>query len=195
MLIDEEILYNFGAVKRQYTTNSILFEENALPVYYYQIVSGKVKMNDMDENGKEFIQYMLSEGQSIGEAFLFLDDPYPASATAIEDCEVLCLTKASFLALLDSYPVLNLRLYQCMAQRLSFKFMMHQNSSSNNPTVILLDYLKSSDSDAKPFSYKIPYTRQQLANLTGLCVETVIRTIKMMEEDDLLRVYKGKILY
>ncbi|GGG59467.1 helix-turn-helix domain-containing protein [Epilithonimonas arachidiradicis] len=45
----------------------------------------------------------------------------------------------------------------------------------------------------KPFI--VPYTRQQLACLTGMTVETVIRTVKKMESDELLIIFKGKIMY
>jgi CRP-like cAMP-binding protein len=36
-------------------------------------------------------------------------------------------------------------------------------------------------------------TRQQLANMTGLRVETVIRTIKQMEKDEKLSIVRGKV--
>ncbi|WP_262891347.1 helix-turn-helix domain-containing protein [Epilithonimonas arachidiradicis] len=37
--------------------------------------------------------------------------------------------------------------------------------------------------------------RQQMANLTGLCVETTIRTLKAMEKKNLLKIRNRKILY
>ncbi|MGL6126561.1 helix-turn-helix domain-containing protein [Chryseobacterium artocarpi] len=40
-----------------------------------------------------------------------------------------------------------------------------------------------------------PLTRQQLASLTGLCVETVIRTIKQMKKDQIVKIEKKKIYY
>ena len=43
--------------------------------------------------------------------------------------------------------------------------------------------------------YIVPLTRQQMANLTGLRVETVIRTIKLMEKNNLLKIKKGLIYY
>ncbi|WP_228459647.1 helix-turn-helix domain-containing protein [Chryseobacterium bernardetii] len=41
----------------------------------------------------------------------------------------------------------------------------------------------------------IPLTRQQMASLTGLCVETAIRTIKHMEKEKILKIENRKILY
>jgi CRP-like cAMP-binding protein len=44
-----------------------------------------------------------------------------------------------------------------------------------------------------PNCHKVLVTRQQLANMTGLRVETVIRVIKELEEKKLLSINKGKV--
>jgi CRP-like cAMP-binding protein len=59
----------------------------------------------------------------------------------------------------------------------------------------LIDYLKSYYEDEAPYSFQIPLTRQQLASFTGLRVETVIRAIKSMEKDKILKIEKRKIMY
>lgn len=59
----------------------------------------------------------------------------------------------------------------------------------------ILQMLKKEQGHEKPFSFTLPFTRQQLASLTGLCVETTIRTIKKMERQKLLRIKDRKILY
>jgi len=57
-----------------------------------------------------------------------------------------------------------------------------------------MDYLKGNNDNNK-YSFQIPLTRQQLANLTGLRVETVIRTIKKMHNAHLIKVQNRKIFY
>lgn len=47
----------------------------------------------------------------------------------------------------------------------------------------------------KKHSFLVPYTRQQIADLIGLRVETVIRTIKKMETENLLLIDHSKIYY
>jgi CRP-like cAMP-binding protein len=42
---------------------------------------------------------------------------------------------------------------------------------------------------------QIPLTRQQLASFTGLSVETVIRSIKNMEKNGVLKIQNRKIWY
>jgi CRP-like cAMP-binding protein len=41
----------------------------------------------------------------------------------------------------------------------------------------------------------VPFTRQQLADMTGLRVETVVRSIKAMEHKGVLEIEDGKILW
>ena len=41
----------------------------------------------------------------------------------------------------------------------------------------------------------VDMTRQELANLTGFRIETVIRTIKKMEKEEKLSIKKGKIYF
>ncbi|WP_229048067.1 Crp/Fnr family transcriptional regulator [Chryseobacterium arthrosphaerae] len=80
MVIDENILHSAGAEVRDYKPAENIFCEGDTPNYYYQIIKGEVKLNNYNEEGKEFIQNILTEGQSCGEAILFIDKPYPMNA-------------------------------------------------------------------------------------------------------------------
>ena len=75
--------------------------------------------------------------------------------------------------------------------------MMHDIVSQNPATRIigLFDYLKSYTDCEDQHSFNIKLTRQQIADLTGLRVETIIRTIKKMEKDNLVKIQERKICY
>ncbi|MFV0185606.1 Crp/Fnr family transcriptional regulator [Empedobacter falsenii] len=199
MLINEKLLYEYGAERVSFKNGEYIFKEGSYPFFYFQILVGKVKLNHFNEEGKESIQNILSPGKSIGECFLFLDNQYPTNAEALEDTVLLRLNKSVFLELLNSNPYLYKNLSRCISEKLYYKFLMMQNNSINSPIVRLkglFDYLKNDTVEIKtPFSFKVELTRQQLAGLTGMCVETVIRTVKLMESQDMLRLHKGKILY
>lgn len=198
MVIDENILHSAGAKIRDYKPSENIFKEGDSPVYYYQIITGEVKLNNYNEEGKEFIQNILSEGQSCGEAILFMDHPYPMNAEAITECSILRLHKSIFFSLLSKSSKLCMEVSSFLSQRLYYKFIMMQNISSQNPSIRLkglMDYLKSFHNDERPYSFMVPLTRQQMANLTGLCVETAIRTIKHMEKDKIVKIENRKILY
>lgn len=198
MVIKEDILYSVGASIKNYEPSEFIFTEGEMPNYYYQIVTGEVKLNNYNEDGKEFIQNILSDGQSCGESLLFIHRPYPMNAEALTKCSILRLAKSKFLQLLNQCPKLFIEISSFMSQRLYYKFIMMQNISSQSPAIRLrglLDYLKSFQEDIRPYSFMVPLTRQQMASLTGLCVETAIRTIKGMERDKIVKIQDRKILY
>ncbi|SIS71110.1 Crp-like helix-turn-helix domain-containing protein [Chryseobacterium ureilyticum] len=58
-----------------------------------------------------------------------------------------------------------------------------------------MDYFKECAHQQERYSYEVPLTRQQIANLTGLCVETVIRTVKKMEQEELVKINGRHIMY
>ncbi|MCJ8153374.1 Crp/Fnr family transcriptional regulator [Chryseobacterium sp. SSA4.19] len=198
MVIKEEILYSVGAVTRRYGPSEIIFNDGDVPNYYYQIVTGHVKLNNYNDEGKEIIQTLLEDGQSIGESLLFMDKPYPMNAVTFTPCTIIRLPKLVFLDLMKLYPDICLNMNKILSQRLYFKIIMAQNLSSQNPAAklkVLMDYLKSFQKEQTPYSFKIPLTRQQMASLTGLCVETAIRTIKTMERNRIVKIENRKILY
>ncbi|MDQ1803487.1 cyclic nucleotide-binding domain-containing protein [Chryseobacterium sp. CKR4-1] len=96
MVINENVLYSMGAETKQYSPSDFIFSEGDFAHYYYQIVEGEVKLNNYNEDGKEFIQNILSEGQCCGESILFIDKPYPMNAEALTECNILRLSKNLF---------------------------------------------------------------------------------------------------
>lgn len=198
MIIKEELLHSVGATIKQYKPAEIIFSEGDPPNYYYQIITGEVKLNNYNDEGKEIIQTLLEDGQCIGESLLFMDKLYPINAIALTHCRVLRLPKSNFFELLKMYPDICFDMNRLLSQRLYFKIIMAQNLCTQSPTAklkVLMDYLKSSQKDQTPYSFMIPLTRQQMASLTGLCVETAIRTIKTMERNKILQIKDRKILY
>ncbi|MBE4948826.1 Crp/Fnr family transcriptional regulator [Chryseobacterium culicis] len=197
-MITESLLISSGAEKRTYQEGDIIFREEETPAYYYQIEKGRVKLNNYTENGKEFIQNIFSDGESFGESLLFVDRPYPMNAVAIEDSVIIRISRQRFLDLIRNSLEISLAVYKCMSERMYYKYIMLYNLSYQNPVSklkILMDYLKSYHDHTKPYSFQIPLTRQQLASLTGLRVETVIRTIKQMEKDRMVKIEHRKIYY
>lgn len=198
MIIEENLLYSIGASAMSFSAGESIFSEGDWPAFYYQIIKGEVKLNNYNEEGKETIQIIIEDGQSIGESLLFMEKFYPMNAVAITECEVVRLSRKAFLDLLREDAELSYEMNKCLSQRLYFKLVMTQNLSSQSPMVKLLalmDYLKSFAIDQKQYSFKIPLTRQQMAGLTGLCVETTIRTIKGMERAMILKIQDRKIMY
>ncbi|MFD1096502.1 Crp/Fnr family transcriptional regulator [Salegentibacter chungangensis] len=196
-MIDESVLMEFGARKSWYPKGELIFGEGELAKCYFQIISGEVKMNNYNYDGKEFVQGIFYKGQSFGEPPLFGDLKYPANAEAITEVELYKLAKPHFFQLLEANPEIHLELTKTLASRLFYKAIIASELSTQEPEhriLRLLDYLKKYVHQLKePFSFKVDLTRQQIADLTGLRVETVIRATKSLEKKNEVLISKRKI--
>lgn len=195
-MITESILLDFGARKLHVKKGENLFYAGDTPKNYYQVTKGEVKMNNFNDEGKEFIQGIFTPGMSFGEPPLFIDKPYPANAEAITDAEVLLMSKEAFFEMLRKNPEVNLAMSVALSQRLYFKSIMASEISSQDAEhriIKLIDYFKEIVGLKPDEKYKVSLTRQQIADLTGLRVETVIRAIKTLEKKGVLSITDRKI--
>ncbi|MEX0997460.1 MAG: Crp/Fnr family transcriptional regulator [Flavobacteriaceae bacterium] len=196
-MIAEDLLYTFGAEKLSFSKGEQIFSEGQPALCYFQILSGEVKMNNFNDDGKEFIQGIFFKGQSFGEPPLFADVKYPAHAEALSEAEVLRVSKENIMALLKAHPEEHLTITKALASRLYYKAIMATELSSQEPEhriLRILDYLKKHVHDLKePFSFQVDITRQQIADLTGLRVETVIRATKSLEKKGELKIKSRKL--
>ncbi len=120
------------------------------------------------------------------------------NAIAKTDCIILKLPKSNFLNMLSTNRELMFTIFRHLSDRLFDKYVMLFNNSSTDPMSkikSLMDYYKDSSLKQNPYSYPVPLTRQQIANLTGLRVETVIRTIKKMAQEKILKLDGRTIFY
>lgn len=197
-MINEDLLFSFGAELRTYDPDDIIFSEGDVPGFYFFITEGKVKLNNYNEAGKEFIQGIFSNGHSLGLSSLFALKNYPVNAVAVEESEIVRIPKSHFLDILKKQPELYPQILQCMSENMHYKYLMMQSMAFQNPSqklLTLMDYLKIHHEDQSQYALQIPFTRQQLASLTGLSVETVIRVIKNMEKEGILKIQNRKIYY
>ncbi|KAA0127052.1 Crp/Fnr family transcriptional regulator [Chryseobacterium sp. SN22] len=196
MIISENLLFSHGAELQNYHSGDFIIEEDSTPKYYFQIKSGTVKLSSFLEDGKEFIHGIPFDGYCFAETYLFTDKKYAVNAIAITDCEIIRLERIRFTDLLLQQPQLILDLYSFTADRMHYRFVTSAPFFFKDPVTklhILMKYIKAHFGFKDQFSFPIPYTRQQLASLTGMRIETVIRAIKKMEKQEVLKIDNSKI--
>lgn len=190
-MISSSLLTEYGAQEIEYTKGEIIFEQSQRPDYFYQIKSGTVIMTSLNESGKEFTQGIFKNENSFGTPVLFIEKTYPSTAKTVTDCTIYKLHKEHFHKLIHDYPEYLLKITKKLSELLFFKAKMGVEISLHSPKHRILTLLKHIKIKETP--EKIELTRQQIANLTALRTETVIRTIKMMENSGELQIIKGKI--
>lgn len=197
-MIDIDKLLSLGAGYKNLSANEIIFLEGTECHYYYQLISGSVRWVQIGEDGKEFVQDMIEPGECFGEFPLFDDKPYAASAIANLGSVVLRLPKEAFKKLLEEEPAIHANFSRLLVERLRFRFLLSKDLAGNKPTdkiCSLLNYFKTHKKYFCNQCNLVQLTRQQIADMTGLRVETVIRSIRQLEVVGALHIQKGKVYY
>lgn len=196
-MITVDLLEKYGVVKKSFDKNDLIFEEGNLPLHYFQIISGEIKMSNYNDDGREFIQGIFYSGQSFGEPPLFINQKYPANAIAVENAEIFILPKENFMKLLEENSKVSIKIIENLAQRLYYKSVMAAEISTQEPehrVLKLIDHgIAYFNFQKDKNGYLINFTRQQIGDLTGLRVETVIRAIKALEKKGELKIINRKV--
>lgn len=193
-MIPEEVLLDYNATTVNTGASEIIFSEKKRADFFFQIKTGAVKMFNLNQNGKEFVQGIFYDGESFGEPPLLGDFKYPASAVAIQPTTLYKITKPVFFELLTKNPEIHLKFTKSLAKRLYYKATILKEISVHAPEhriLTLIDFLKSKAGIEN--LYQVELTRQQIADLTGLRVETVIRAIKQLELEGEIKLIKHKV--
>lgn len=197
MFIELDILLDYGGIQKKYNKGNLIFAEGDPCHYFYQVVEGSIKMFNTNLEGREFTQGIFHKGESFGDPLLFLDKPYPASAESCEKSVIIRLPKETFLKLLNENKELQNKVIFLLANRAYAKAITANiivNSDPETRILSFLDYYKTKY-DSSSQKKLIPITRQQIANHTGLRVETTIRTLKKLTDKGKVEIINHKLYY
>jgi CRP-like cAMP-binding protein len=198
-MIPESLLKKYKARIVNLKKDEAAFQTGDPATNFHVVKSGKIKMATYSGDGREFVQGYFVDGQSFGEPPFFNQMPYPSSGIAVVDSEVWKCSYDPFMQLLRENFEIHLKLTQVLSGRLVYKAIMLSElagEEAEHRIGTLIEYFRKEDGSGPDTIYRVPYTRQQLADMTGLRVETVIRCVKGMEQKGILRLTDaGKILW
>lgn len=197
-MIDVNLLLSCGASYKKVAAQDIIFNEGSVCSYYYQLVSGRVRWINYTNDGREYLQSIIEIGECFGELPLFDSGLYAATAIADVDSLLIRLNIAAFHQLLIENPDIHFKFSKLLAHRLRFKFFLLKEMAFNDPSkrvAALFLYLRNGNQHICDSCSQIKLTRQQIADMTGLRVETVIRVVRNMHKNGDLKIIRGKIYF
>lgn len=185
-------------IKRYRKREVILYEENTNQVMYI-ILSGKVKVFQTTEDGKEMILAMHQAGDFFGEVSLIDSLTMPASVVATEESIVAIISKKDFYTILHSQGKVVEDLLLIMCSRLRESWHKMQILSLNNAAqkIRMLFLMLSQEHGRKTgegLMLDIKLTHQDIANMVGITRETVTRILDKWLVDEEIRVIKKKFM-
>ncbi len=169
----------------------VLFEEGDYPRYLYFIKSGKVKVFKTNDDGKEYIISLCTDGDFLGYVDLIKDTKYQESCAALEDTEVSLIPKEDFQQLLHANRDVASQLIKMLANNISEKeeqlLQLAYNSVRKrvaNALLLLHD---------KEGKNEFNILRDDLARIVGTAKESVIRMLTEFKEDGYIDITDGAI--
>ncbi len=169
-----------------------IYEPGQQPRYVYFIQSGEVRMITVNSDNDQFIQGVFKANEYFGEPALLLQRPYLAYTIAYQDTILVLVDRPAFLNFLEEDRAFSMNLIETLSDRLFYKSMMLEevaNEQAEHRLSTLISYL-SRDLES---GAALKVTRQALADMSGLRVETVIRAVKRLAKSGELRLLKGKM--
>lgn len=176
------------SIERKYKKNMIIFLEGEPGDGFYYIKSGKIKVYRTYMDGKEHIIHIFGAGEVIGEATLFTNIPYPASAVVYEDSVVGCIKNSDLEALVKENSDLALSIIRILVRKLSLgqekiRSLAFNDVFSRCATLLLKlaqDHGLETDSG---IMIDIQLTRQELAEMAGTTRETISRAMSRFKKE------------
>ena len=183
-------------IKRFRKNQTILFEDET-NAYMYMLLSGRVKVVQVMEDGKESIRAIHKTGDSFGELSLLDCKTSPAMVVAMEDTTAAIIRRENFFAILyKQRRVLdNLLQMFCFRLRDSWdRFQMVNFKNATQRVIMLLQQQSCEHGEKIPAGVLLidRLTHQNIADIVGLNRETVTRIIDKLQKDGAITVRKDK---
>ena len=114
---------------------------------------------------------------------------------------VMRISRENFIHILNDFPEISRALLYSFAERIYEKSAMAQVWVGHSPEEKIEQFLIKNkqknveDGENEDDENLVLFTRQQIADFTGLRVETVIRTLKKMSESGKVKIINHKLYY
>ena len=194
--LDDEMIKNTHAEIKKFQKGDILVNEGEHSSFFYYLKSGELLVFNFTEEGKEFLQHKVSEGNFFGEPAVLLEKPFPGNVeVATEKAEIVKIKRDNLINYCLKNPEKLFELTVSIAEKSIRKSLSLKNIVFLNPEDRIFHQLMDYKREYGKTNEKtvINLTRKELSHMTGLRIETIIRTVKKMEKDGKLEIISGKI--
>jgi len=172
-----------------FARNSEIYGENEPAGYLYKIVSGTVRTYKVLVDGRRQIGAFHLPGDIFG---FETGDEHTLSAEAITDCKVIVIKRSAVLALAARDTEVAREMWALTArelQRVQEHSLVLIKSAEERVAGFLLEMADRLPTGA---TVELSMSRQDIADYLGLTIETVSRTLKILEDAAAIEVAKRR---
>lgn len=195
--IDQNILITYGGIAKRYEKGEFIYQEGSIPNHFFQVIEGAVRVYSTNVEGKELTHYYVGPGDTFGESQVLTGKPYTCIAQAKSATVIIKINKENFLNILRDFPEIMYDLLFTFAGKIYEGTCSAKMLIGHTPEERIIQFLDKNKDISKGNKEKkiVPYTRQQIADFTGLRVETVIRTLIKMSDEGTVDIINRKVYY
>jgi CRP-like cAMP-binding protein len=176
-----------------------IFSEGGNPDWFYIVSTGKVKITKLSHEGKEIILEIISPNDIFGGVAVLRNFAYPANAVAMEETEVLKISRKNLMRIVDRFPNLMYLIALQLGDRMknshdSLKNIALERVEARIAALLLKLSNKIGVETDEGLLIDMRLTKQDVADMVGTTVETSIRTFSKFKKHGLVTDADGKIL-
>ncbi|RYY99958.1 MAG: response regulator [Chitinophagaceae bacterium] len=193
----EEELRRFveGRGLDRYKKKQRIYSEGNHPVRLYYVQRGKVKVYKTNDDGKDLIIKIVSEGEFFGYIAMLENMSYRENADALEDTEIAAILRSEFEELMNAHPEVTRKFIRLLASDVRSMEEQLLRIAYNSLRRKVADALLSvADRFSATGNAAITLTRENLAAVAGTATESLIRTLTDFKAERLIDIHEGKIL-
>lgn len=171
----------------------ILFHKGEVSTGFHLIVYGQVKLAFTSSQGGEKVVDILGQGQTFGEAVMFMDKPYMVYAQTLADSSLLHISKSVILNELEKDPRLGRKMIAGLSMRLHHLITDVESYSLHSGRQRIIGYLLRDNLDGSEtaITVTLPTNKGIVASRLNLTQEHFSRILRELSENGLI-VVKGR---
>lgn len=174
-----------GRKVKRIKKKQILYYEGDSLSGLYLILYGNIKTMKIAEDGRQLITGLYGPDDYIGLDTLLLDEAFTETAEAVEDTSLYLLPKEQILNLLNKYPEISTQFIKILSNNIHEKVEQLMELAYHSVRKRLARVLLRLNKRVQQAD-QIIISREELAALAGVAVETVSRTLTDFKCEGLL---------
>lgn len=184
--VDEETIKKIEhfTTEHKVSKENIVFYEGDEPKYLFLLVKGVIKLYKTSSNHKEVVLKYFHDNELIGEVANFEGMPYPATAKAYSDVEVLKIDFEKLKEVIFSNPNLAFNIQTSLVKKIK-----------NLENIISTNLVLDSKERVAKYIYNhvddfFETKNIEIAEILGVSPETLSRILKFFKDHDIINVKK-----
>lgn len=179
------------AVEQHLQSGEMLFFSGDEARGLFVVASGRIRAFQQNAEGREQVMHVDSAGATIGDVPVFDDGPYPASAIAEADTEVLFIDKRDIRQFCMEHPSFALRALKLMSERVRrhaklVKVLSFHEVGQRLALLLLAEAQQVNPGTSGRMTFRLTLSNHEIATRIGTVRDVVSRALTRLQSDGLV---------